>query len=189
MNEDSDTYLRAYSSVRKDSAGRNRDTAFESVRITTTRMKLQRIVMRALQQDAYLDVCVFSCGVRYTDAESIKSAIASVVHRTPATDIDRAKQTADLCLLKRLSFEYEREVRLLVMFPRSGPTEPLLRLKVDPASFIDEVVFDPRLAKAERLERAQILDGTQLGGRVVDREQYQGVVLEVGLGRNEANVD
>src|ERR1041385_9140233 len=41
MNQDSDTYLRAYSSVRKNEQGQNSDTQNESVRIATTAGRLQ----------------------------------------------------------------------------------------------------------------------------------------------------
>ena len=180
LNEDSDTYLRAYSSVRKDSVGRNADSDFESVRITTTPRKLQDTVERALDSSNHAgEVFAFTFGLKYVDGDSIKSAVASAVNRTANTARDRAKTTADLCLLKRLSFQYEREVRSLVMFSDPEPSAALLPLKVDLGFLVDAISFDPRLAKGERLERAELLRGTGLEGRVVDGEQYQGVLLEI----------
>ena len=81
--------------------------------------------------------------------------------------------------MKRLSFQHEREVRSLVMFSDTEPVGPLLTLKVDPALLIDAISFDPRLAKGERISRAEVLKGTALEDRVVDGEQYQGVMLEI----------
>lgn len=180
LNEDSDTYLRAYSSVRKDSEGRNADAEFEAVRITTTPRKLQSAVMQALSQAIHdADVFVVVGGVRYVDGERIKTAIACAAKKHEKALHQKAKRTADLCLLKRLSFNYECEVRLLVIFSGVNPTGALLPLSVDPALFVDEVAFDPRLATGERLERAEILRDTSLKSRVVDREQYQGVLLQI----------
>lgn len=180
LNEDSDTYLRAYSSVRRDSTGRNADPEFEGVRITTTPRKLQDAMEQALRSEAHSgEAFVFACGVKYVPGETIKSAVASSVHRNASTALERAQVTADLCLLKRLSFVHEHEVRFMVMFSGAEQAGSLLTLNIEPASFIDEVEFDPRLAKGERIERAELLKGSSLEGRVVERDQYQGLLLEI----------
>lgn len=180
LNEDSDTYLRAYSSVRKDLSGRNADAGFESVRITTTPRKLQGAIELALSSSStFGEAFVFTCGVKYVHGDSIRAAVGSTVNRVTVTSFDRAKATADLCLLKRLSFEYEKEIRLLVMFTNSEPSGALLKLQIDPVLLIDGICFDPRLTKAERMERADLLRGTGLEEKVLDGDQYQGVALQI----------
>jgi hypothetical protein len=65
------------------------------------------------------------------------------------------------------------------MFSDIEPSGPLLTLKIDAALLIDTISFDPRLARGERTARAEMLRSTALENRVVEGEQYQGVMLEI----------
>lgn len=138
LNQDNDATWRIYSPDKR------------RVKIKTTVKKLYSLVKRI--DDQWF--CSYLGKVSYLSESEIKSNISKAIKTESLFLNDMIK---DFYLKKRDTFSEEREIRLLVRLVEPGARiananyqDPsnldICRLPIgDPADFIDEVVFDPRM--------------------------------------------
>ena len=79
--------------------------------------------------------------VRYLDTEGLLSWAKRVLRDAESPDVRLLGRTL---LVKRAAFSHEREMRLLY-FESQGDQPKLFQYRVDPSTFVEEIVVDPRL--------------------------------------------
>lgn len=132
MNPQSDAMWRIYSPDRL------------GLRIRSTRSKLRSAIRDGIKKD----------GLKYRldDVEYLPQAELNQRLRDLAANLEESftpSLAANALQWKRRAFEHENEVRLIVF--RQDPTENPeygLKLKVDPHSFIEDILIDPRAPDA-----------------------------------------
>jgi hypothetical protein len=141
---ESDTLLRAYSRVAKDSRfGRNASPRDEGVTVRSTARKL----LEALRSwsPSHADTSCFIGAVQYGDGDQIQQELTNRIDRYGPEGLRDGRPRADLLLFKRKAFQHEAEVRLVYIEGRDIPAPPDVRVPIDPNDVFDEVTFDPRL--------------------------------------------
>lgn len=165
----SDTLLRAYSRVVKDpNSTRNTVPRDEGVRVRSTPRKLLAALKEWCPTNPS-ETC-FIGSVQYGPAEGLHQHVADLIGKHGLEHFGRGRGRAELLLLKRAGYEHEAEVRLIYVEEREiGKLEPLLRVPCHPNAVFEDLVFDPRLAEFERIEREAL----------VRKWGYQGVGLQI----------
>ena len=177
---ESDTLLRAYSRVVKDSQfGRNTSPRDEGVRVRSTSRKLLQ-GLEAWSPSPAAKSC-FIGAVLYADGEQILQDLTNLIDQHGAEALAEGRLRAALLLLKRSAFQHEAEVRLIYIEARDVPAASLVRVPINPNDVFDEVTFDPRLAEFERREREAIARSLGYNGTFADSDLYRGQALLVML--------
>lgn len=178
--QESDTLLRAYSRVNKDTHfGRNTDPRHEGVRVRTSPRKL---IGAARSWAATLEgVSCYLGAVRYGTRDQILQYAANLIDRHGPAAVGRGHLRADLLLFKRTAFAHEAEIRLMCVDDRGINAEGQIRLPIEPNEVFEEVSFDPRLAPFERIERETIAKSLGYAGPFRHSDLYQRTLLEVIL--------
>jgi hypothetical protein len=118
--------------------------------------------------------------VRYLDTEGLLSWAKRVMRDARSPDIRLLGRTL---LVKRAAFSHEREVRLLYYDPKAD-WQKLFQYRVDPGTFVEEIVVDPRLSVDEAREcMKEIGKRTAFRGRIIHSRLYaapQEFVLRLG---------
>lgn len=122
--DESDAFWRIYSADKK------------GIRIKTTLRKLRDTTYKMGQ--SYL------CKVTYDTTETIKKHFGSLKN---GDTLLNTKNLLETFLWKRNAFEHEKEVRILYMIDTGSidTTKLTQDFPLEPNSFIDEILFDPRL--------------------------------------------
>ena len=120
--EESDTLLRAYSRVVKDSHfGHNTDPRHEGVRV---RSSATRLICAGQDWTASLSgVVCFVGAVRYGTYDQIKQYLAGLIHQHGPAALGAGQLRAELLLLKRSAFSHEREVRFICVDERGNNSQ------------------------------------------------------------------
>jgi len=180
QTEESDTLIRAYSRVVKDSHfSRNTDPRSEGVRVRTTPKKLLRAVLNWARN---LDgVECYIGAVLYKSRDQLKQYLANMIAQHTPDTIGHRQPRAELLLVKRMAFAHEAEVRLICVDHRGVGSNGLVRIPVDPPDLIEEVTFDPRLESFERIEREKLAKSLGYTGTFGASDLYQRTVLLVPM--------
>jgi len=136
---------------------------------------------------------VFVGKVRYLTTEGLLRWAKNVLRNAKSPDINLLARTV---LVKRTAFSHEQEVRLLYFDPREE--QPItFQYPVDPHTFIEEIVIDPRLSLAE-IDRfiEEIRVKTGFRGKIAQSDLYappRELVIKLGpayssLTRSSENV-
>jgi hypothetical protein len=177
---ESDSLWRAYSWFRADPGGRNAFPDEEGVQVRTTPRKLVGALATWAPPDEANVNCVIG-PVTYSAEDDITQAVANIVAENGRGAFPEAHGHADSVLFKRRAFEHEAEVRLIyVDMARRFVQQDHLCITFAPENVFDEVVFEPRLAPFERLERAALAE--ELGyptDRIRQSMLYQKTFWEV----------
>ena len=165
LNQTSDAMWRIYSP--------NSD----GVRIRTTIRKLASSLSGGLSQWATIQA--FIGKVRYLrDKELIQFA-----NHVFTSGLNSAALAKTL-LVKRKAFRHEREVRLLYSENENNPANDLFRYSVDPHSFIDQIMIDPRLPSTEVSNlKKEIKSKTGFTGKILRSRLYApptGMIFPIG---------
>ncbi|ATG75014.1 hypothetical protein AN401_15035 [Zobellella denitrificans] len=179
---ESDTLLRAYSRVDKDTHfRRNTSPRYEGVQVRTTTRKLIRALMEKAKGSPH-GKCYIGT-VRYIPHNEILQGIANTI-RSHGIDAFREPDVrADLLFLKRQAFQHEAEVRLLY-FCNESCADNLFRVPIDPNELFDEITFDPRLELFEQREREAVARSLGYKGPIRESDLYQRIILQVSLDRD-----
>lgn len=178
--DESDTLLRAYSHVIKDSHfDRNTCPRDEGVRVRSTARKL----LTAMQKwsTTVTGTSCFVGAVRYGSDKTIHQHVANLVQQHGPPALGRGEHRAELLLLKRRAFAHEAEVRLICIDERDIPEQDALHIPIDPSEVFEEVTFDPRLAIFERKEREAVARNLGYAGQFKESDLYQGTSLQIFL--------
>jgi hypothetical protein len=179
--KESDTLWRAYSRVSKDPhTRRNIHPREEGVQVRSTPRKLLDALRKWVSPD-YIDSC-FIGTARYGSAEQIQQFIANRVGQHREAAFTKARDRAEVLLLKRLAFVHEKEVRLIYVEQRKEPPpeeKELIRVPIDPNALFDEVAFDPRLEPFERCEHEDRSRKLKYSGPFRDDGLYRGCLLQI----------
>jgi len=179
MAKESDTLLRAYSIVKKDETGRNRFRELEGVQVKTTARKLPEVLWKSIPTNP-AETC-FLGKVKYQPESELLQYFHNeiVLHRLQA--FDEALSYAGSILRKRVFFSHEQEVRLIHIGNASTPSKTF-GIPVNPNDLFDEVIIDPRLATAERLERRDEIIKLGYSGLVeTEAKFYQKIFWNIHL--------
>lgn len=165
LNQTSDAMWRIYSP--------NSD----GVRIRTTIRKLASSLSGGLGQ--WAPIQAFIGKVRYLrDKELIQFA-----NHVFASGLDPAALARTL-LVKRKAFLHEKEVRLLYSENENSPANDIFRYSVDPHSFIDQIMIDPRLPSTEVSSlKKKIKAKTVFTGKILRSRLYApptGMIFPIG---------
>ncbi len=177
---ESDTLLRAYSRVVKDThLQRNMCPRDEGVRVRSTPRKLLE-ALRAGTRDGPSASC-FIGSVQYLSQTELTQSATNAIGQVGLDVFTVPENRAKLMLLKRMAFSHEAEVRLICVEHRLEANKPLLRVRIDPNEVFDEITFDPRLVELDRLERETTIRSVNYGGAVNRSDLYQPTLMEVML--------
>lgn len=153
---ESDTLLRAYSRVVKDSHfGRNTCPREEGVCVRSTARKLLNVLRTWCATDA--DRTCFIGSVQYLPREDLLQYVANLVGSRGPGFLSVDKPRAELRLLKRREYSHEAEVRLIYVEERDGAAENLVRVPFEPNDVFEDISFDPRLLTFETNERQAVI--------------------------------
>jgi hypothetical protein len=177
---ESDTLLRAYSRVVKDTHfQRNTCPRDEGVRVRSTPRKLLE-ALRAGTREGPSASC-FIGSVHYLSQTELMQSVTNVIGQIGLGVFAVAEYRARLMLQKRTAFSHEAEVRLIYVEHQLGAEKPLLRVQIDPNEVFEEITFDPRLVEFERLERETAMRSMKYAGAVNTSDLYQPILMEVML--------
>ena len=145
LTKDSDTLLRAYSRVVKETRlGENQVPDEEGVKVTSTPRKLIAAMNQALI--SYDGASSFIGQVDYVLRSEWEQKLDSMLKAHGTEVFKLSSNRANLLLTKRPGFSHEAEVRLIVALADShSPFPKVLGLDVEVGSLIDAIEFDPRL--------------------------------------------
>jgi hypothetical protein len=131
----------------------------EGVRLRTTVRALLSGLSKSLPHPAR----AFIGGVRYLPQEKLTRFVSAAASKNTLTD---PASRARILLVKRFAFRHEREVRLVAANAQGASN--LLAYSVNPLTFADQLMLDPRLgrAKAEHL-RDEIHKRTKFKGEIL----------------------
>jgi hypothetical protein len=162
---ESDTLLRAYSRVDKDPRfGRNTCPRHEGAIVKSTPRKLAQALGSGAPKSRAGHW--FIGAVEYLPAEAIHGRIGQAIVQHGNTAFEDPRNRARLLLMKRSAFSHEAEVRIIFVQSDVEPADDVLRVPVDPDGVFEEITFDRRLLRFERLQReAEVRSLGVLGGR------------------------
>jgi hypothetical protein len=107
--------------------------------------------------------------VRYLHAEGLLNWAKRAMRDADVPDVRLLGRTL---LVKRAAFSHEREVRLLYFQPREEQPK-LFQYRVDPHSFVEEIVVDPRLSAEEATDfMEEIRTKTNFRGPITHSDLY-----------------
>jgi hypothetical protein len=179
--QESDTLLRAYSRVVKDTRfRRNTCPRDEGVRVRSTPRKLFEAMLVGTDPGPKVDCFVGS--VQYLRQEALLQEIANAVGSFGLNVFGHPANRAKLLLMKRMAFAHEAEVRLIVVYRQQTSSERTFPIRIDPNSVFDEIAFDPRLERFERMEREAAFKSLGFTGRFGESQLYMGALLQIRLG-------
>lgn len=139
------------------------------VRIRTTQEKLRSAIIDGIRDD----------GLKYRlrEVEYMSQATLNTKLRELANDLNArfsSTRAADALLWKRLAFEHEKEMRLIVYREeRKAVQERGIEIKVDAHTLIEDVLIDPR-APEEFVRAYQLYfrERLEFKGRVAKSQLY-----------------
>lgn len=170
--EESDTLLRAYSRVVKDSRHqRNLHPGNEGVRVTSTPRKLLQLVESNERQLSDFDI--YAGAVKYMSTDDVGAHVLQKEREVGIQNIGSGRNRAETLLLKRSEFSSENEVRILLVKKsiKTPKDKNVLSIRFDPSEVFDKIVLDPRLVMFEADERKDWLK----------RRGYKGTIYQSGL--------
>ena len=175
---ESDTLTRAYSRVSKDPHHkRNILIREEGVKVKTTSRKLIDAIIKSNQ--TFRKDSFYLGQVNYESSDKIKQYIADTINQKGERALCEGIELAKLMLFKRPAFQYEDECRLLYIEDRNIPYQNIIQLSIEPNEVFDEVTFDPRLEKFERMEREANARRFGYSGKFGTSNLYQNILLDV----------
>lgn len=178
-NADSDVLLRAYSRVTIDPHfGRNTDLRNEGVQVESSPRKLLMALghWASDKKDAY--ACVGE--VVYAGQSEVAQRVVNFVNEFGAARIGKNSLRAKMLLLKRLNFQHEAEVRMVIVRSIEG-TSDILHVPIEPNEIFLSVRFDPRLTLFEQREREQFIRDRGYEGPIRTDGWYQRSLFNVVL--------
>jgi len=114
----------------------------KKVRIRTTPRKL--LTQLQMQVGDSAEYCAFLGMVSYLGRTRVVDKVSSTFS-SKSVKLG-ARICADLLLLKRTAFSYEREVRLLYFVDHPEPGQELFQYQVDPDAMVESILLDPRMS-------------------------------------------
>jgi len=109
-----------------------------------------------------------------------KSEVQKLIRGFKAKVLPFPSEAFEALFIKRMEFAHEREVRLVIV--KNAQTEDHLRkfgdrkqisLKIDPNSFIEEVILDPRLSNSQTIIYKKMIGALGYSGTVKRSSLYQ----------------
>jgi hypothetical protein len=180
MAEESDALLRAYSKVRRGGfSALNTCPEEEGVRVRTTPRKLLEAVAKEMSSKG--DISCFIGPVSYVAADHLLGCFAKVLEQQGLEALESPLNRARCLLNKRFAFSAEAEVRVMAIHHEERVQDKVLQVPISPNELIDEIAFDPRLIRAEMLERQREATARGYSGRFHDWALYEGILLTVPM--------
>lgn len=146
--EESDAMWRIYSAVKKDY--RDEKVPFEYLQNSAVRIKT---TAKKIYDTIYLDdkdmASVYIGCVNYLSQEDFDNLIDSL---TPLSPLSLNEVFRNSYFFKRDPFAHEEEIRLIIIVPNVGDGRfgmECLNYIIEPDSFVEELVADPRLSEEE----------------------------------------
>lgn len=184
---ESDALLRAYSRVTKDKlTGKNTDPRNEGVKVKTTPKALIDAILRFLEKRGRYPAEFYIGKVDYVD-EPAQLVIKRLGDIGP-TRMGRGPDRARSLTFKHRAFRHEQEVRIVAVAEPDFKAE-LLIVDVDKNAVFLELLFDPRLAEFERLERERQVKSQGFTGPVTHDLTYMTTFYDVPLPRDWDEID
>jgi hypothetical protein len=172
----SDALLRAYSRVTKDAAtNRNVEPKYEGVQVRTTPRKLLRALNTFLDKRQNPELRIYLGAVQYVP--NVFQAIVNNLDKLGPSAIGDGEYRAQSLLLKRVAFQHEAEVRI-ILIPSLQENSDLFYVDIDPDEVFDDVRFDPRLALFERYEREKKARELGYQGPFSTDDRYLGTLVD-----------
>lgn len=180
---DSDTLLRAYSRVVKDSRHqRNVCPGDEGVKVRTTPRKLMSALLRA--RSGYPQASFFIGDVKYSTMDELLQGLTNEIDRIGINIFDDPANRVNLLLMKRDGFSHENEVRIgAALTKECDKSEAVLSFDFDVNEVFEEIIFDPRLVAFERLERERDFAALGFKGSFGESNLYQKILLDIQIQR------
>ncbi len=176
---ESDALLRAYSRVTRDPVmSRNMDPKNEGVQVRTTPRKLIAALNCFLHKRQTADFRFYVGAVEYV-TNPVQNFF-NLLNDVGPKAIGQGKNRAASLLWKRLAFQHEAEVRIILVTEnevRGG----LFYVETDLNQIFDDVRFDPRLAIFERIEREKRARDFGYKGAFSISDSYQRILLQANL--------
>jgi hypothetical protein len=178
---ESDTLLRAYSRIAKDTHfERNMSPRDEGVKVRSTPRKLLRALLEwspsPPARSGYIGAVSY-----YDSGDAILQELTNRVGQHGIDGMKDGVLRAELLLLKRRAFEHEAEVRLIYLEARTVPGAPFVRFPIGPNALFDEVTFDPRLGGIDLAERKASARSLGYSGGFGETDLYHGQALLIIL--------
>lgn len=178
--KESDTLLRAYSSVVNDPyIHRNILPREEGVRVRTTARKLLNALQIGTREGPPGHCYIGS--VQYMSKDALLQEIANAVGNFGKDVFKEPNNLATLALFKREAFSHESEIRLIFIGDNTAPGTKIIRVQIDPNALFEEVTFDPRLETFERREHEAVVKNLGYTGNIVESKLYMRTRLIVQL--------
>lgn len=146
--EESDAMWRIYSVIKKESKDSQKQFSYledSAIRIKTTARK----IFDALYLSDSDMASVYIGNVKYLSQDDFNKEIDGLSPMQPSSFI---KVFCNSYYLKRDSFAHEEEIRPIIIIPNVGDDRfgvECLNYQIDPNSFIEALVADPRLSEEE----------------------------------------
>lgn len=178
---ESDALWRIYSKVDKDHVtGRNKVADSEGLKVKTTARKLLQTLWDSspIRPD---DSC-FLGQVDYLEQNVAVQRVANEVRGARLDAFSGGLGHAQSLLIKRPSFDHEREIRLIFVEHREDHDKAsVLPIRIDPNALFEEIILDPRLHADDVLERSAELKALGYTGPVNKSDLYQGTFHQIVL--------
>jgi hypothetical protein len=181
--KESDTLLRAYSSVVKHPYFRRNITpADEGVRVQSTPRKLLSYLQQSVTAGQLPKGSCYIGAVRYTD--KIPGEVAWGVTNIGIDLFKHPRNRAERLLMKREAFAHEAEIRLLYLPDEDHTSRDNLDFSININEVFEEIAFDPRL-EYDRHEREATFRRLGYEGPFGESDLYQRVEWIIPLDERE----
>src|SRR6185437_765892 len=129
-------------------------------------------LLETIEQRCQSTHAAFIGQVQYLSTKNLTAYIEK--RRMSCSDSNSYRTLAETLLVKRLAFKHEGEVRLLLISRDSHGEHGLFRYCVNPNTFIDQIMIDPRLDKneADSLKREIESETRFTGGKITRSRLY-----------------
>lgn len=169
--DETDAMWRIYSHIpdRLTYFGNNNDLDNVAVRIKTTARKLYDAVYTN-------DQCMASTYIGNVEYFS-QAALDIWLSRLNLSAGNLSRNMAQSLFMKRTEFIHEQEVRIIISYPSDDAriNNPGITFNIDPATFIDEILIDPRLIDTDmaRIIKEKLVEAGADSGKIKTSQLYK----------------
>jgi hypothetical protein len=121
--------------------------------------------------------------VQYLPENALLQKIANAIGQHGEDVFRIPRNRATILLMKREDFAHEAELRLIYVQHHLIPSQPILRVSINPAEVFDEITFDPRLEVFERKEREDVIRALKFTGEIGQSQRYQRTIPQIVIGK------
>lgn len=179
--EESDALLRVYSKMKNDKGrAKNEFADEEGIRVRTTPRKLFEAVSNAMQA-VDDDIVCFIGAVEYVSQKDLLRGLANLLYSERLNALESVLNRARLLLKKRPAFVTEAEVRVMAIHRTGRRNDDFQLVSINPNALFDELACDPRLMRAELLERHQELRDLGYTGNIHEWSLYANIIPSIQM--------